>query len=1071
MHLLIPDLKIVNFIKQKYNFVLWVLPLHFNLFKDNPMLKKILSLILALTAIAGSARQISLSDALGVASEFGGNPELQKPATPKAAAASPHAAPYYIFNLDGDKGFVIVGGDDRMPRVLGYSTGGRFDSTSVPPQLNAILRRIAEKSDSVLTGKPTHTSWTKAAPLPAQAKVLPTAEWGQGAPYNLNCPEIDGTRTITGCVATAMAIVMDYKRWPLQAKGHHDWPWNGARLDFDFDKATFDFDLMPDKFEEGQYTDQQAQEVAKLMQAAGAAVNMNYGLGASGAMPFVIQQGLFRYFGYSHEAQYLTAANFSGEDWIGMLRAQIDNDCPVITSAYTELGEGHTFVCDGYDENGLFHINWGWDGVANGFFDIEATGEFTESQGIVINIYPGTDNDLYSDVWNDYGYLWSTAGKGLGINLTTVDVTPGEPFDISFGVTTAPNEFNGVVTIALVDKDNNIVEVNPDKGIRFDATTDSELFGFSWVAHHPQIIRDLCFNSPIDDSMRLQIVAKEDGSDRWKFVRGSVEAPASCPAKGKSPYISSINFNIHGDAGLCRIDRNVGPDKVLRETYWGCNLQSLGPVVYATVDDKIFSAGNEFSSIGIAFIPMNATHNVDVYIRPYDELLHRTVTTTEAGTLSTILDESEWHDIVSLKVSGPLNADDILFICDNLYVLLDLDLSGSTLVGDIMNQPDYLPFGAGSRSHESCAWELESLKLPAGLKGFGDYSLPHSNIEYLEIPAGVTDYGWSAISGFAGAKLEFLRINNPVPAELIPDCGALNMGGDRRSRTTLIVPVGSKDAYENAPYWDGFKRIIESDNEIPGVFVDYDGCRYLIMDGYACLSGRYFDADPWLTIPDHIEYDGKKYPITWANQEFNNTVTSASYPQSFPVYIASDNEIEFNCFNPLCSVTYLQSAEPSVKVRVEAGLLHVPGACKKAYEDAGISENVQEMWDFSVYTKEKLLEIKPTDSDLTIDRIVIDGNVLPLSESGLYSYGETLPTVKVDYTLHGRQPMSTTYDPAFISAMESKEYSGVSAAVIGENTVPVYYDLNGIRIADPSSLAPGIYIRRTGSTVEKVVIR
>ena len=67
--------------------------------------------------------------------------------------------------------------------------------------------------------------------------------------------------------------------------------------------------------------------------------------------------------------------------------------------------------------------------------------------------------------------------------------------------------------------------------------------------------------------------------------------------------------------------------------------------------------------------------------------------------------------------------------------------------------------------------------------------------------------------------------------------------------------------------------------------------------------------------------------------------------------------------------------------------------------------------------------------------------------------------------------MSTTYDPAFISAMESKEYSGVSAAVIGENTVPVYYDLNGIRIADPSSLAPGIYIRRTGSTVEKVVIR
>lgn len=275
---------------------------------------------------------------------------------------------YYVFNAEDNGGFVIVSGDERTDEILGYSTEGNIDFDKMPENMKAWLKGYEEQILAIPAN-------VKAVPakVPTHPAVEPliTSKWGQGAPYNLQCPEIDGERCLTGCVATALAQIMFYHKWPEDYTSTIP----GYSSYDDLPPIKFDWKNMKDKY--GEFpSDVSAQAVANLMRYCGQAVEMNYGVSASSASEST--DALIDYFGYDKNARRFQAEDFSIAQWDSIIYNEMAKGRPVWYGAHQKAGIGHSFVLDGYDGDGLFHINWGWSGYCDGFYKITNMAPYSE---------------------------------------------------------------------------------------------------------------------------------------------------------------------------------------------------------------------------------------------------------------------------------------------------------------------------------------------------------------------------------------------------------------------------------------------------------------------------------------------------------------------------------------------------------------------------------------------------------------------------------------------------------------------------------------------------------------------
>ena len=326
---------------------------------------------------------------------------------------------YYIFNQGTNRGFVIVSADDRLPALLGYSDKGTFSESNAPENFKWWISEYARQIEWYLTegyklenipgngekvskaplySKPERESRTAIPPL------LPTT-WDQGDPYNLNCPEIGGERTVTGCVATSQAQVMRYHKWPEgPGTGSHSYTWNSKTLSYDFSANTFDWENMLDAYGNVSATTAQKNAIANLMYACGVSVNMSYNVssaGGSGAYSLLQPYALKEYFGYDSKASFIMREYMSAAKWSDAIYHELQQKRPVLYSGSGTNG-GHSFVCDGYQGDEYFHFNWGWEGSSDGYFLLDAlnpgslgigggAGGFNSNQGITIGIgKPGT---------------------------------------------------------------------------------------------------------------------------------------------------------------------------------------------------------------------------------------------------------------------------------------------------------------------------------------------------------------------------------------------------------------------------------------------------------------------------------------------------------------------------------------------------------------------------------------------------------------------------------------------------------------------------------------------------------
>ena len=282
-------------------------------------------------------------------------------ATPEptlADAASPCNG-VFAFNVGLDEGFVLVGGDEGCPGVLGYAESGAFEAEALPDNARAWIEGLAAAAaggDGLdgLVGQDGQDGldgrfWA--------VRPLLRTQWAQRWPYNRYCP----SNAATGCVATAMAQVMKYYEWPqgetaaIPAYGSYT----------ELPPTTFDWDGMADGYG-GDETTQQRMAVALLMEYCGRGVQMKYG-STSFAYAQLIADALHRFFGYDGGARLVYRSDNTLEAWLTLVCEELEAGRPVIYAG-RRSSVGHQFVCDGYDGEGFFHINWGWGGLSDGWF-------------------------------------------------------------------------------------------------------------------------------------------------------------------------------------------------------------------------------------------------------------------------------------------------------------------------------------------------------------------------------------------------------------------------------------------------------------------------------------------------------------------------------------------------------------------------------------------------------------------------------------------------------------------------------------------------------------------------------
>lgn len=409
-------------------------------------MKKIITLIIGLlcTSIITWAR--TPQEAAQIASQF----ITQANATPtlrlqKAAVATSVTVPVelaftqyqidnttpavFVFNST-DERFVLVSAEDNARAVLGYSDEGTFDANNIPENMQFWLKMYADEMRSATEAKgKVNRREAKGERLEAKgerreaeeeayptiAPLLGETIWGQGEPFNNMCPQIGNERAVTGCVATALSQIMYIHKYPTKGIGSHSYKTEteGLTVSANFGNTTYDWANMIPNYN-GSYTTTQANAVATLMHHVGVAADMDYTVDGSGAVSSIALVGLTNYFGYDKAINVLPKDFLKEETTLQTIASDLQAGRPVYISGSTVNQEGHAFVCDGMKSDGYLHINWGWYGVANGYFALSALAPEVQGTGGSASNLAFTERvDVYTNIKPNEG--------GEAMPLVTVD--------------------------------------------------------------------------------------------------------------------------------------------------------------------------------------------------------------------------------------------------------------------------------------------------------------------------------------------------------------------------------------------------------------------------------------------------------------------------------------------------------------------------------------------------------------------------------------------------------------------------------------------------------------------------
>ncbi len=668
----------------------------------------------------------------------------------KGGESTAEKAPYYVFNIGSDNGFVIAAGDDCAYEILGYADEGHFDADSIPDGMKYMLDFYAEQisyaSKSPKVAKP------KSTPSYPAVEAMLTTKWGQGAPYNDNCPidESSGKRCVTGCVATAMAQLMYYHR------NHHstseivnDIPSyinneNGMRVDGIPKGSPIDWDNMLDTYNSNA-TDVQRQAVANLMLYCGVSVEMEYGPSSSGAYDSRVRNALIRYFDYDEYISYSERNNYSDTEWETMVYEELAKGNPLLY-----CGGRHAFVVDGHDGNGYVHINWGWNGWFDNFFRMTAT-------------YPGeeTMNGYSSGQLAFFGAVPSKAVPRL--TTTELTLTSSSLIENLSSLTSIPVSFE--MTLANLTDETHTFEhaVGLYKLGKLQSVV-TPISTFNEMA--PGEMHELSVSIELDASLApgaytLVPINRLTGANKWR-TNGNTDKIVTMSIYGDAAHLTDgvpeeegdiITFACDEARRVCVQYWDINGDRALSKEeaaavttlgmhFWNNkNLKSFDELQYFTgltqIQDSEFRWCDSLSSV---IIPPNVTSiGEDAFTRCklQQVVIPKSVTSIGKGAFAA---NGRLKDVF-VENGNPVydSRYDCHAIIETESNKLILGGSNSVIPEDVVT--------IGSYAFNTCKG-LESIQIPESVTSIENYAFAYcSNLTSINIPESVTKIGSSAFSG------------------------------------------------------------------------------------------------------------------------------------------------------------------------------------------------------------------------------------------------------------------------------------------------------------------------------------
>ena len=765
----------------------------------------LLVLLLALGYSPLQAKRITQWQAQQQAYSFWGKQMPQKArAKSRTATTASRSDAYYVFNNDAG-GFVIIAGDDAVTPVLGYTSTGSFDAENLPDGLKDLLksyeRQIAALGDNYVANQ----TATKAAFT--GENLLNTAKWNQGNPFNKYTPN----NYVTGCVATAGAIVMKHHGYPAKGTGSHSYTWNGKTWTANFEH-TYDWASMPAKYDGT--NDAAFDGVARLMADLGVAVEMQYNKDGSGAYIGNLITAMQKYYGYSKLTYLASIDDMEAEAWNAKLRGEIDANRPILYSASDASAGGHSFIIDGYKDES-FSVNWGWGGYCDGFYKIGAlnpesagkpTGDkYNVSQSAVFGMEPSDGTEKISGI----GFLTNVGGlKMLNMNIT--DVKKGQNgviFCAPIG-NTGDQPYTGEAAVALMNAKGEMREI---------VSSSSQTFNnLSSGSYYPSLSFNFVSTVDAEPGDYLAIVAKEKGSSEYIELYDQNFERLHLPATGYEPRTFEVNTKMGEGATFKQAETRYN------HFYNGKPVIGSWYYYYLTVDEGISQYfvelnGKLMDDVKLGTAKPNSFRGIepvyDLVVTTYRNYQEKelVINLEKAGQLKQTLAKENPDYLVyrNIKVNGEIDKRDFDELASHYFK--SIDLSGAKVVAYESYKADMVP----DYAFEGNA-TLEHFKMPAGVRELVFNAFRSTKLKEIDLPETIEEFGRNTF--YACFELKDVYMRHKEAPYWISWC--VFAGKSSKLYRTLHLYPGSKakyDAHQYTKNWIKYFDNVVEDLEPTGI--------------------------------------------------------------------------------------------------------------------------------------------------------------------------------------------------------------------------------------------------------------
>ena len=701
--------------------------------------------LLVCLAVMGSAwaATINESQARTIAARF-----MATHAIPSTSLRTAHKAPltgtvapgsdkaaYYVFS-SSSRGYVIVAGDDRVPAVLGYSDTGNFDPMDIPAPMQEWLDGYAAQIEAIACGAvPELRTTTREAISP-----MLNVNWGQGMPYNVLLPHINGSENAhayVGCVAVAMAQIMSYWQYPARpTKTIPGYTSNSGKTYAvtmpSLSPIDFDWENMQNTYYTNDSTSTECMAVANLMRYSTTAMQSSFGLTSTGSYTRNIPAKLIEYFGYKNSAHYVYRENFTTQGWEDLIYNELAEGRPVAYGG-NKQSAGHAFICDGYDGEGLFHINWGWAGKSNGYFLLNLLNPSAEGIGSAAGAY---------------GYV---KNQGVAIGLMPDDGTDGEAafsfeeLKINSSNNTrssASSNFSVTVSGKFINKTNVTSQFRQGWGLY---NSDGELVEVLFIRYTTTALgngeyvtvssRPLNFGAGITSgTYRIMPIYSIYPSEDYKpcigsevnYIEVTFGGTYSCTIKGYGTAGSTTKYNVNS----CTTEGTLNHGKPVTVNL---NLKNAG----TSTNDLIYMhVDGTFNAMGLANIAPGESGDVVYRFTP---------TTAGSKTLTFSLKEDGTSPFytqrvsiatmpsasldVSYRILGITDEENRIITADHYTIIADITNTGTTTYDEDFSVRLYRINNSNSNTGTELQVQSQHLVLPAGETTSLQFDFDHDLID------------------------------------------------------------------------------------------------------------------------------------------------------------------------------------------------------------------------------------------------------------------------------------------------------------------------------------------------------